>query len=451
MKSGRPNIVLIVMDTVRADHLSCYGYHRKTTPNIDILAKRGVLFENAFSPATWTPPSHASIFTGKYPFQHGTFGRNVKFKEKISIATVLQHYGYRTIGITDCGLLSSLTGFNKGFDIFINTSEIPLLNPKFIKAKIKDVIRTLIRGRDKHTYRINEILKEVLTKIIRKKKPFFLFINYFDAHVPYYPPRPFRNKFKWNDPDIDYRRIKYIANGAAKQDFLRRKVNISKKEWEAVASLYDSELAYLDYRMGEFIGFLEKQGIFDDTFLIITSDHGEYFGEHGLAGHVLSLYDEIIHVPLIMVYPDVIPGRTRISHIVSTLDIFSTVMDIAGVKLAHMDKLPSVSLHPFEDRKIREFIFAESDYAVPEEKRIPTIHKRCKCIRTESYKYIYSPESEEFYDLVADPSEQTNLAHKCPEKIRYFRAMLDEVIQFYGKSLSFREQETIRRLRKSLI
>jgi arylsulfatase A-like enzyme len=439
------------MDTVRADHVSCYGYHRKTTPNIDTLAVKGVLFKKAFSAATWTPPSHASIFTGKYPFQHGTFGQNVRFKERYSIATILQHHGYKTLGITDCGLISSITNFDKGFDIFINTSEIPLLNFKFVKAKIKDAIRTFVQGLDKHTYRINEILKEILIKNIPSKRPFFLFVNYFNAHAPYWPPKPFRNKFTSNHrANLNYGRIKRIARRAFKQDFLRKKINISKEEWNIITSLYDAELAYLDHRIGEFVKFLENKGIFDDTLLIITSDHGEYFGEHGLAGHVLNLYDEILHVPLIMIYPSIIPKQKRISHIVSTIDIFSTVMKIVGIRPILRGKLPSVSLFPFGDKKVRDFIFAESDYAVPEEKRIPEVHKKCRCIRTESYKYICSQESEELYDLTKDPCEQNNLARELPEKTDYFRKILHAVIHSFGEPLTLEEQKIIMRLRRQL-
>jgi len=451
-KKQKFNVILIVMDTVRADHLSCYGYHRKTTPNIDKLANKGVVFENAFSASTWTPPSHASIFSGKYPFQHGTLGKNVKFREKFSLASVLQRHGYRTVGITDCCLLSSVTGFDRGFDLFINTSEIPLFSRKFIKEKFKDIFRTILQGHDKHTYRINEIIKKILNSYV-KEKPFFLFINYFNAHVPYNPPKPFRNKFTKDNSGVKDKKIKRIASGEAIQDFLRGKISISKREWDIVISLYDGELAYLDYRLSELFKFLEDKGIIDDTFLIITSDHGEYFGEHGLAGHVLNLYDEIIHVPLIMMYPKHLPNGERISNIVSTVDIFPTVIDLLGIKSALLwDRLPGVSLRPFENKKFHEFIFAESDYVVPEEKRIPKIHKRCKCIRTESHKYIYSPESEELYDLIKDPSEQTNLAQKFPEKVSYFKKILNMVIQLYGGGLlSSRDREIIRRLRKDIM
>ena len=447
MKQKRPNIILIVMDTVRADHLSCYGYHRKTTPNIDMFAKRGVLFKKAFSAATWTIPSHASIFTGKYPFQHGAFGRNARLKEERTLPNILRHYGYTTIGITDCLILSSLTGFNKGFDIFINTSEIPLISPLFIREKIKDIIRSIFQGLDSHTYRINEIIKGLLRRKT-VKKPFFLFINYFNAHVPYNPPKPFRNKFVISDSTIDKKKIKYIATGRVKPDLLRNKVSVSKKEWDIVKSLYDGEIAYLDHRIGELVKFLEDEGLLHDTFLIITSDHGEYFGEHKLAGHVTSLYNEVLHVPLIMVYPRENFNGLQVSHLVSTIDIFSTIMNLLGIKLG--ENLPSVSLYPFENRKFHNFILAESDYLEREEERLPHIHKRSICIITESYKYVYSPDCEELYDLQNDPKESINLAQKNSEKIRYFRKILEKTIRkpLDGKSLTSTEKEIIKKLRR---
>ena len=427
----RPNIILIVMDTVRVDHLSSYGYHRKTTPNIDKLVKQGVLFENAFSAAGWTPPSHASIFTGKYPHQHKTMGRDVRFKDETSIAEVLHRNGYRTIGITDCALLASLTGFDKGFQEYINTSEIPLISPRFITEKFKDAIRTLLQGPDSHTYRINEIIKRLITHRRHRKKPFFLFVNYFNCHTPYNPPKPFKKKFFVPDQDLDFRKLKYIASGQATHGFQKKAIQITEREWEVIKSWYDGEISYLDFRIGELLRFLNSQGILDNTLSIITSDHGEYFGEHGLASHVFGLYDELLHVPLIMFYPKEIPKEKKISNIVSTIDIFPTIIDLIDIK-APKNKL-SKSLYPFEDQRFHDFILAEVEGQLSAEKRtrLPRIYKRSKCVRTTSYKYINSPDlkQEELYDLRHDPSEHLNVASKYPKEVEFFRKQLQKTIQ----------------------
>lgn len=441
----RPNIVLIVMDSVRADHLSSYGYYRVTTPNIDKLTKQGVLFENAFSPATWTPPSHASIFSGKYPFQHKTIGKNIYFKdEETSITEILSCNGYETFGITHCAILASKNGFNKGFQKYINTSETSLVSSRFIRENFKDAIRTLIKGLDSHTYRINEITKRLLSNRPFKEKPFFLFINYFNCHTPYNPPRPFKKKFSAHHHDLDSRklraRVNYIASGKGLYAFLKEELLISPREWEVVESCYDGELAYLDCRIGELFEFFRSEGILNNTLLIITSDHGEYFGEHGLFGHIFGLYDELLHVPLIMVYPDEIPKGTRISNIVSTIDIFHTIMDLVFIKKPK-NKLGK-TLCPFEDRRFHDFILAESEYEVSKENAcMPRIHalSRCKCIRTASYKYINSPDlgEEELYDLREDPSERVNVACKYPKKVKYFRKQLQKTVQ----KLDFRSSE----------
>jgi arylsulfatase A-like enzyme len=446
----RPNIILMVMDTVRADHLSSYGYHRKTTPNIDKLAKQGVLFENAFSPATWTPPSHASIFSGKYPFQHNTLGKDARFKEEASIAEVLRCNSYQTIGITDCAILSPQNGFNKGFQEYINTSEISLASLRFLRENFKDVIRTLIRGPDSHTYRINEIIKRLLSNRNYRKKPFFLFINYFNCHIPYNPPKPFKKKLFVPDSDLDSRKLKHIASGKSFSAFMKKGLQISWREWEVVKSWYDGEIAYLDSRIGELLKFLHSEGFLDNTFLIITSDHGEYFGEHGLAGHVFGLYDELLHVPLIMVYPDEIPKGIRISNIVSTIDIFPTIMDLLDIKTPK-NKL-SKSLRAFEDRSFHDFILAESEWQVSKGKPSPKIHARCKCIRTTSYKYINWLDlgEEELYDLRCDPFERVNVACKYPKKSEYFRKQLQKIFQmsdFGPKTHILENKKMLKRLK----
>ena len=483
-----PNIILVVMDTVRADHVSCYSHHRKTTPNIDRIAKHGVLYENAFTAAPWTPPSHASIFTGKYPSHHRTIGKNVRLnKENTSLTEILSRIGYRSIGITCCPILGLGSGFEKGFHEFIELKPASLLDFKLEKLWAKDYSRTLIYGPDKGTYQATEIIKNFLKKKYAKKAPFFLFINYFNAHIPYDPPRPFKKRFcssfdqsrfyveeflltkilgktteRISNHDLDLKKLKWIASGGGGFSFAAGEISVSKTEWEIIKSWYDGEVAYIDYQIGNLVHFLQEKDIFDNTFLIVTSDHGENFGEHGLAGHPLCLYDSLLHIPLIISCPALIPKGKRISSLVSTVDIFPTLLDVLNIK-NFRNEIQGRSLLPFEDRKIHDFICAEYGplrtggfaglnawkISSTTKTKLAKIDKGCKCIRNLTYKYILWSDKEELYNIRDDPFEQVNISHECPEKAKLLKKKLENTVDvsYFGPEEFKERQEVLDRLK----
>lgn len=469
-----PNIILISMDTVRADHISCYGYHRNTTPNLDSIARQGIVYENAFTAAPWTPPSHASMFTGKYPSHHKTMGKNVRLNNRnSSLAQILSQRGYQTIGITCCKLLGSGSGFERGFQEFFEPKLPSLSSFKegfwLDRLYQKDYIRTLIYGPDKGTCQAIEAIKRFLKKRRKIKKPFFMFINYFNCHTPYDPPRPFKNRFcnnfhqsrfymkeflsnkalnrtteKISDRNLNIQKLRWIASGAGGFFFVMKELSVSQKEWEVVKSWYDGEIAYLDYQIGNLIELLREEGIFNNTVLIITSDHGENFGEHGLAVHPLCVYDSLLHVPLIVSCPNVIPERKKISNLASTIDIFPTVMDIANVKFEN--NIQGKSLYPFGHRKIHDFICAEygglhmrglGGWKGKRPLRLNNfkeIDRGCKCIRTLDYKYILTNEKEELYNIRDDPYEQVNIVADHPKATKSLRRWLEKTvdISYFG-------------------
>lgn len=465
-KTETPNIILIVMDAVRRDHLSCYGYHRKTSPNIDNLAKKGVLFESAFSAAEWSYPSHASIFTGKYPSYHRTLGKDIFLhKENTTIAEILSWNGYETIGISGNDLLSPINVFSKGFQKYIVYDVHYEMRSilKIIKRSPKDFARTLIYGRDGYTRQNIEKIKSLL-KNRKKEKPFFLFTNLYNCHAPYNPPRPFKKRFcnSLNRPKLsimelllqmvlghpggkipgfDIRKLHLIANDHGQYSFMAKELQVSEEEWEIVKSWYDGEISYLDYWIEELVEFLHSEDTFEDTVLIITSDHGENFGEHGRASHQFCLYDSLIHVPLIMVYPDAIPMGKRISNLVSHIDLFPTLLDLSNIK-GHRKGIQGKSLLPFKDRKIHNFICAECGESVrsrlvesPLRPKLKVYDKGHKCLRTDSYKYIISADQkEELYNIKNDPSEEVNIAGKNPDKTKHFKKQLERTIDisFFG-------------------
>jgi len=474
----KPNVILIVMDTARADHFSSYGYYRQTTPNLDNIARRGVLFENAFSAAPWTPPSHASIFTGKYPSHHGTTGDNIYFnKENSTLAEILQSMGYKTFGITCCGILSAVNGFNKGFEDFIEMYKMSPLTLRSMRQCPIDTLRTLIYGPDEHTYRTIETAKKFLRRH-SGKKPFFMFINFFNCHAPYNPPIPFKQRFCefYEEPklfimqllmhkifhkplgkiryrNLNMQKLEYIASGKGAFSYLAKEIQISEEEWEVIKSWYDGEIAYLDYRIGEFVSFLCDEGLFDKTIFILTSDHGESFGEHGLADHPFCLYDNILKVPLIMTYPTSIPEGKRFSELVSTVDIFPTVLDILGNN-STKDKMDGRSLYPFDGCRIHDFICAEYGgrpifTGIDVKLKARGLYSKLKCVRTESHKYILSSnKKEELYDIRSDPQEKINMAINYPRKIEQMKERLEKCI---GTSFSSLERSSAKGFKEKIL
>lgn len=493
-----PNIILIVMDTARADHLSSYGYHRNTSPNMDKIAEQGVLFENAFSAAIWSPPSHASIFTGKYPSYHKTLGRNTYLaKVNTTLAEILGANGYSTMGITNCGLLGLGTGFEKGFQKYIEPSRY-LTRPKqldkadtlsmlleLLTHSPRDFVRTLVFGPDQYSSRTTEIIKGFIRGKQANKKPFFLFVNYFNCHAPYDPPRPFKGRFckefteprlyimefilerifgktrqRVPDKDLDIKKLKYIAAGASEARFryMAKELQISEKEWEVIRSWYDGEIAYLDYCIGGLINFLRNEGIFDNTLIIITADHGEDFGEHGLASHHFGLYDSLLHVPLIMSHPSLIPRKKRLQQVVSTIDIFPTVLSLCNISAK--DEIQGKRLDPFEKRKIHDFVCAECGESVTKlrpfemfSSKLRSVDRGSKCIRNAAFKYIFYPGGrEELYHTVNDPLEENNIVHDRPDKAKYLKTQIERMldIAYFGAKEPFRDEKDRNEMMKRL-
>lgn len=483
-----PNVILIVLDAVRADHLSCYGYHRNTCPNIDNLAKKGVLFESAFSTAEWSYPSHASLFTGKYPSYHKTLGKDIRLhKENTTIAEILSWNGYLTLGLSGNNLLSPTNGFAKGFQkyiVFDIPHEIGSIF-RFIKQSPKDLARTLMYGFDGYTYRNIEKIKGFI-KDRKTREPFFLFTNIYNCHAPYNPPRPFKKHFcnslrrprlqimellsgmtrfrhlGEKIPGFDVRKLNLIAESYGQHSFMAKELQVSEEEWEVVKSWYDGEILYLDYHIGELVEFLQHEGILGNTLLIITSDHGENFGEHGLASHQFCLYDNLIHVPLIMVFPDAIPRGKRISNIVSHIDVFPTILDLLNIN-NYRRAIQGKSLFPFKDRKIHDFVCGECGESVTSRMgtllsdfrpKLRAYDKGYKCLRTELHKYIISADGrEELYDVKKDPSEKADLAEKSPEKRKCFKKLLENTIDlsFFGPKefpAEKEREETLKRLQE---
>ena len=322
----RPNLVLIVLDTVRAGELSAYGYSRPTTPNLDRLARQGVLFENALSSSSWTLPSDASILTGLLPHQHGANWATPIAPSIRTLADDLEVLGYETAGF-NANLVYGEAGWGigKGFEVYEDDSSSLRHNLAVTLAGrllVQPLYERLAHPNSFDRRSAREVNKDIYRWFGRRSgRPFFLFVNYFDTHYPYVAPPPYDHRFG-RIPDTAMRRaVNFEYRGGVPKPLLA--------ERDQVIAAYDNCLAFLDDQVGQFLQFLARSPERSNTIVIITSDHGEAFGEHAAYGHGINLYREALHVPLIFFGPG-IPAGLRVNHIVRSREIFQTIIDLVS-------------------------------------------------------------------------------------------------------------------------
>lgn len=306
-----PNVLLILIDALRPDHLGVYGYSRNTSPVIDDLARGGVVFENATSPASWTKPAVASLFTGLDPLQHRVFTGNnrdtegritsdVLIEEHLTLAEVLRSAGYRTGGFVRNAHLRPFLGFGQGFD--------------FYRADLGDA---------------TEVTEQFLDWLQQgRTEKFFAYLHLLDVHWPYSPPDPFAKVFEPPEADLEFNERdtwKLLERKARSGDMV-----ISEADIEAMNALYDGEIRYIDAALGQLFASLRARGLYDNTLIVLTADHGEEFLDHRGVSHGQTLYDEMLRVPLIIRGPGLTPRRVRDQ--VELIDILPTVLSLTGVK-----------------------------------------------------------------------------------------------------------------------
>jgi len=299
-EAGLPNILLVSIDTLRADHLSCYGYEQKTTPAIDALAANGAVFTRAISQSNWTLPSHASMLTALYPNEHNcTIVTGTQLPAKImTLPELLLEHGYQTFGISSVIFISESYNLAQGFEQF-------QYRPFSAGEAVDQAIALLNK---------------------RQPRPFFMFLHLYDPHDPYYPPDDYRRMFppreKVTAEDGDLPSL-FERQGRPSPD--DRSVAILKQ-------LYDGEIRYCDDQLQRLFGWMNRQRLMDNTIVVITSDHGESFGENNVFAHGSKLYSQQIHVPLIVAYPQKIPAQTRIDTLVeASVRLVPTVLNLAGL------------------------------------------------------------------------------------------------------------------------
>lgn len=339
----RPSVVLVSIDSLRADHCTPYGYRphfapqEQTTPFLDQLAAEGLLFENASAASPWTLPSHISLFTGQSPREHGVrLGRLMLPHGTPNLAARFDEAGYQTIGVFSAPFLHAAYGYGPGFDVYQPAEEY-LREGANIDAITNPKLKRLmeVHGLADSTYgnapRVNEMALHYLDEAASKDEPFFLFLHYWDVHYNYVPPIELAKRFL---PDYS------DADAALGENFTPPHGGATPKKYSAdeldrVKALYDAEIRSVDDAMAEIYAKLEELGIADDVIFCVVSDHGDHFGEeHEGKTHMFhhrTLYEEVMHVPVVIRAPKLAPAGKRVAGTIGLYDVGPTLLDLAGL------------------------------------------------------------------------------------------------------------------------
>ena len=379
-RSGRPNLILITLDTLRADALGIYGQLEKPSPRMDQLGREGVIFEHAMTTNPETLPSHASILTGQWPHHHGVRA-NAGFilpEAELTLAEILEASGYRTAAEIAAPVLRKETRITQGF-----THQRGALSRNVQLKQVPtqhDSEKPMTRDGSDITNRAIEFMKRY------GQDPFFLWLHYFDPHNPYYAPLGFRNDFR--------------------------------------ESPYHAEVAYVDHQIGQLLQGLDQLGLSENTVIVLTSDHGEGLNEHGEPTHSYFVYNTTMRVPLIIWAPEQLEGGKRVSSLTRTIDILPTVLELLDIEIP--DDIDGESLLPLiegtEDSDTRPAYGEATRFAATFS--LPTL----RYLRRGDWKYIHKT-NPELYNLQEDPNELVNLADQEPQRVADLRGELEVLLK----------------------
>jgi arylsulfatase A-like enzyme len=420
-RPGAPNVVLLILDTVRAANLSLYGYHRATSPHIDRWAAQGVVFDRAIASAPWTLPSHASMFTGYYNVTTRTGIDRPLDGRFPTIAEVLRDNGYATAGFTaNLGYTTRTSGLARGFTRF---EDFPVtagmvLRSAWLGRAVSDHLGWLP---GMPAWPVPKTADDITSSFQQwlagrqKDRPFFAFLNYYDAHGPYRAPPEFRGKF---GPPAE-------VEATSERPW-------STAELATSINAYDGSIAYVDDRLRRVFELLEKEGLRERTLVVLTSDHGEMFGEHGQTAHTSGLYMPALHIPLAMVFPGVVPAGVRVAPPVTMRDIPATILDLVG--LSGESPIPGQSLaaHWRNGAPTASPLLSEIDAYDWAPSWTPVRRGDMRSLVDGPLHYIRNGDGvEELYEPVVDPAETRNRIGDATlgPAVAKFRATLDSIVR----------------------
>lgn len=399
-RPGVPNVILIVLDTVRAPSLSLHGYARPTSPALDEFARRGIVFERAVSTSPWTLPAHATLFTGRYPHEVSATWLTSLDGRFPTLAEVFRDHGYVTAGfVANLTNTTYENGLGRGF---VRFEDYPISVPMLIKSSWlwRLGVDPLMAMEEPRRTLVSKTAEDINRDVLRwlrapRSRPFFVFINYFDAHAPYVTPGRGGRRFGADLPRPPQATLP----------------NWTHAEIQIEVDAYDSAIAYLDHQLGVLLGELRRGGLLESTLVVITSDHGEQFGEHGLFEHANSLYRPALHVPLVIVLPQVVPAALRIAQPVTLRDVTATIADLVdlpavfpGASLAsHWTSVGPRTGPPSP-------ILSEVHKGINLPSWLPVSRGDMRSLIDDGLHFIRNGDgTEELYDFVNDPAERMNL------------------------------------------
>lgn len=474
--AGSPNVLFVVLDTTSARHLGTYGYHRATSPQLDAFAEEGVVFENAFSAAPWTLPSHCSMFTGLLPNSHGTGWTRPRLPDGMaSVDDLVNHdvhtiseemalRGYDTVTVAEKSWLTFNSGLSQGFEKFFDYS-LPDLHDRFFVARFWSRYRGKLGSPaavqiDKGGARAVDTAIDWLDghRSRDESRPFFMFMNLNEAHDPYQPPEEFWGHFLPEGISIaDSHKLDDRNNTQGQHEIILGNWDISDRDMEIFKALYDAEILYQDGLLGRLFSGIEELGLMEDTLIVITADHGEEFGElDHRVGHQLALVDTLLHVPLIMRFPSQLPAGKRVSAMASTIDIFPTILDVIETEngqgppqatpeilsIEGVSQLPTIQ----DDIPVRDMImahyfnptsyltgFKEWDNRYPDGDMVDEVARTMRSInvlRTADHKlFMFGDGQRAFIQLHEDPQELGSSQQTIPEGLEELAAFFEERYQ----------------------
>ncbi|MFC7176575.1 sulfatase [Halosegnis marinus] len=450
------NVLFVVMDTVRKDHLTPYGYERPTTPALESFAEEATVYEQAVSPAPWTLPVHASMFTGRYPSEHGASQEQPYLDESVgTLAEAMRAAGYDTACYSSNAWITPYTRLTAGFDEQDNFFEV--MPGEFLSGTLADLWqkvndndrmraianRLVELGNDVHEYfagaegadsKTPEVIDNTVA-FTEEADEWFAFVNLMDAHLPVYPPEEYREEFAPGvDPDEVCQNSKEYNSGAR---------DISEGEFDDIRGLYDAEIRHIDAELERLFDHLKATDQWEDTLVVVCADHGELHGEHGLYGHEFGIYDPLVNVPLLVKAPGTEPSRSDVQ--VEMQDLYHTVLDFAGVEATEtgepVDTARSLLSADYRDFADGEYAFVEYHRPVVELKQLETkaaeagidldedsrFYSRMRAARRPDGKYVRNERiDDEAYRLDRDPDETENLAGADDEVLAEVEATLRE-------------------------
>lgn len=392
----RPNVVVFVIDTCRADHCSVTGYERPTTPNMEALARRGARFRNAWSPTCWTAPAHATIFTGLLPTTHGlmTSSRLYLSSGCNTLAEVLQGQGWATGCFTLNSFISSSFGLTQGFDEFGGLFMDP--------------------GVAHQSDRAQQLGGDWAIARAAEGRRFFLFINVLEPHAPYNPCEPWRTQFAPDatPEEFEFARLMQMPRSLG---WAIGRVPMTDRQLHVVHDAYDGEVASADDSIGVLVRRLEDAGLLDETVFVAMSDHGENLGDHQMFDHIGSLHRSVLHVPLVIRAPGVFDDGRMVDDLVRLEDVFPTILELCNVRPAQPVEGRSL-LHDLPGRLAAAAIGPADVARLQMEtkyfgSKVDELRSGCRSVCDGTHHLIvYEDGRTELYDVSQDTSELVNLA-----------------------------------------